>query len=69
MSIMERRPCQGVSLSVPMMVHLPLTYVAHVDTDKVLFKSVLAVILLAVLWPLGFIGYLLTVQLVHTILP
>jgi hypothetical protein len=34
---------------------------AKVDTDVFLFKSLLAVILLAALWPLGFLGYLLTV--------
>jgi hypothetical protein len=33
----------------------------NVDTDAVLFKSLLGVILLAALWPLGFLGYLLTV--------
>ncbi len=61
MSIMERQPCQGVSLSVPRMVHLPLISVLKVDTDVLLFKSLLAVILLTALWPLGFLGYLLTV--------
>ena len=59
MSIMERRSCQGVSRSLPMIVHVPLTYA--VDPDKVLFKSLVAVILLTALWPLGFIGYLVTV--------
>jgi hypothetical protein len=33
----------------------------NVDTDEVLFKSLLGVILLAALWPLGFLGYLVTV--------
>jgi hypothetical protein len=32
-----------------------------VDTDEVLFKLLLGVILLAALWPLGFLGYLVTV--------
>jgi hypothetical protein len=32
-----------------------------VNTDEFLFKSLLAVILLAALWPLGFLGYLVTV--------
>lgn len=32
-----------------------------VDTDALLFKSLLGVVLLAGLWPLGFLGYLLTV--------
>lgn len=32
-----------------------------VDTDVFLFKSLLAVILLNALWPLGFLGYLVTV--------
>lgn len=35
--------------------------VINVDTDALLFKSLLGVILLAALWPLGFLGYLLTV--------
>jgi hypothetical protein len=33
----------------------------NVDTDEVLFKSLLGVILLSALWPLGFLGYLVTV--------
>jgi hypothetical protein len=33
----------------------------NVDTDALLFKSLLGVILLAAIWPLGFLGYLLTV--------
>ena len=33
----------------------------NVDIDALLFKSLLGVIVLAVLWPLGFLGYLLTV--------
>ena len=33
----------------------------NVDTDAFLFKSLLGVIVLAVLWPLGLLGYLLTV--------
>ena len=31
------------------------------DTDALLFKSLLAVILLTALWPLGFLAYLVTV--------
>lgn len=31
------------------------------DTDVLLFQSLLAVILLIALWPLGFLGYLVTV--------
>lgn len=45
MNIMEPRPAQGYKL----------------DTDVVWFKSLLAVILLTALWPLGFVGYLLSV--------
>ena len=33
----------------------------NVDTDELLFKSLLGVILLAALWPLGLLGYLVTV--------
>ncbi len=33
----------------------------NVNPDELLFKSLLAVILLAALWPLGFLGYLVTV--------
>ena len=33
----------------------------NVDTDMVLFKSLLAVILLTAVWPLGFLGYLVSV--------
>jgi hypothetical protein len=32
-----------------------------IDTDLLLFKSLLAVVLLTALWPLGFVGYLVTV--------
>lgn len=45
MNIMEPRPAQGYKL----------------DTDVVWFKSLLAVILLTALWPLGFVGYLSSV--------
>jgi len=33
----------------------------HVDTDKLLLKVLLGVVLLAALWPLGLLGYLVTV--------
>jgi hypothetical protein len=33
----------------------------NVDTDVLLFKSLFAVIILTALWPLGLLGYLLTV--------
>jgi hypothetical protein len=39
----------------------PLMDLISIDTDVVLFKSLLAVILLSALWPLGFLGYLMTV--------
>ncbi|HKN87650.1 MAG TPA: hypothetical protein VJV04_12380 [Nitrospiraceae bacterium] len=38
-----------------------ITSLINVDTDALLFKSLLAVILLTALWPLGFLGYLVTV--------
>lgn len=33
----------------------------NLDTDVLLFKSLLAIIVLTALWPLGFLGYLVTV--------
>jgi len=41
--------------------HISSVSSIDVDTDALLFKSLLGVILLAALWPLGFLGYLLTV--------
>jgi hypothetical protein len=38
-----------------------LTSLLRVDADVFLFKSLLAVIVLIALWPLGFLGYLVTV--------
>ena len=40
----------------------------NVDTDVLLFKSLLAVVLLTALWPLGFLGYLVTVYGGHILL-
>jgi hypothetical protein len=44
-----------------MSTHINIMSLINVDTDEVLFKALLGVILLAALWPLGFLGYLLTV--------
>jgi hypothetical protein len=33
----------------------------NMDSDVLLFKSLLVLILLAALWPLGLLGYLITV--------
>ena len=38
-----------------------LTSLLKVDTDVFLLKSLLTVIVLIALWPLGFLGYLVTV--------
>jgi hypothetical protein len=38
-----------------------VTTLLKIDTDLFLFKSLLAVILLTALWPLGLLGYLVTV--------
>jgi hypothetical protein len=38
-----------------------LTSLLNVDTDVFLLKSLLAVIVVIALWPLGFVGYLVTV--------
>jgi hypothetical protein len=38
-----------------------VTYLLNFDTDVFLFKSLLAVIVLIALWPVGFLGYLVTV--------
>ena len=40
--------------------------VINVDTDKLLFKSLLGTIILAGVWPLGLLGYLMTVYGVRT---
>jgi hypothetical protein len=47
------------------MPSIALEYLINIDTDVVLFKSLLAVILLTALWPLGFLGYLVTVYGAH----
>jgi hypothetical protein len=46
---------------VYMSTDIKIMSLINVDTDEVLFKSLLGVILLAALWPLGFLGYLVTV--------
>lgn len=38
-----------------------LTSLLNIDTDVFLLKSLLAVIVLIALWPLGLLGYLVTV--------
>ena len=38
-----------------------LTCLLNIDSDLFLFKSFLAVIVAIALWPLGFVGYLVTV--------
>jgi len=38
-----------------------LTALLNIDTDVFLLKSLLAVIVVIALWPLGFVGYLVTV--------
>ena len=38
-----------------------VTYLLNLDTDVLLFKSLVAVIVLIALWPLGFLGYLVSV--------
>jgi hypothetical protein len=40
---------------------LRLTSLVNIDTDLFLLKSLLAVIVVIALWPLGFVGYLVTV--------
>jgi len=50
--------------SLPYVVSHPfscLTALVNIDTDLFLLKSLLAVIVVIALWPLGFIGYLVTV--------
>ena len=50
--------------SVPYVVSHPfsrLTALLNIDTDLFLLKSLLAVIVVIALWPLGFVGYLVTV--------
>lgn len=39
-----------------------------IDTDRVLFKALFAVVLLSVVWPLAFIGYLVTVYGPHVLI-
>ena len=39
-----------------------------IDTDRVLFKALFAVVLLSVVWPLVFIGYLVTVYGPHVLI-
>lgn len=58
-TIMERLICQRLYVSrfrVPTLLSIP-----SVDTDLLLFRSLLAVIVVAAVWPLAFVGYLLTV--------
>jgi hypothetical protein len=38
-----------------------VTYLLNLDTDVLLFQSLVAVIVLIALWPLGFLGYLVSV--------
>ena len=38
-----------------------LMHLLNLDTDVLLFKSLLVIIVLTALWPLGFLGYLVTV--------
>jgi hypothetical protein len=50
--------------SLPYVVSHPfsrLTALPNIDTDLFLLKSLLAVIVVIALWPLGFVGYLVTV--------
>lgn len=44
-----------------MLKRVTMLSLIHVDTDKLLFKVLLGVVLLAALWPLGLLGYLVTV--------
>ena len=44
-----------------MSTEISIMSLINVDTDVFLFKSLLAVILLIALWPLGLLGYLVTV--------
>jgi hypothetical protein len=39
----------------------PLRSLINIDTNAVLFQALLGVILLTALWPLGLLGYLVTV--------
>jgi hypothetical protein len=44
-----------------MLKRVTMLSLIHVDTDKLLLKVLLGVVLLAALWPLGLLGYLVTV--------
>jgi hypothetical protein len=39
-----------------------------IDSDRILFKALFAVVLLSVVWPLAFIGYLVTVYGPHVLI-
>jgi hypothetical protein len=39
-----------------------------IDSDRVLFKALFAVVLLSAVWPLAFIGYLLTIYGPHVLI-
>lgn len=39
-----------------------------IDSDRVLFKALFAVVLLSVVWPLAFVGYLVTVYGPHVLI-
>jgi len=40
----------------------------NIDSDRILFKALFAVVLLSVVWPLAFIGYLVTVYGPHVLI-
>jgi hypothetical protein len=44
-----------------MLRNITMLSLIDVDTDKLLFNVLLGVIALAALWPLGLLGYLVTV--------
>jgi hypothetical protein len=39
-----------------------------IDSDRVLFKALFVVVLLSAVWPLAFIGYLLTIYGPHVLI-
>jgi hypothetical protein len=39
-----------------------------IDSDRILFKTLFAVVLLSAVWPLAFIGYLLTIYGPHVLI-
>jgi hypothetical protein len=39
-----------------------------IDSDRILFKALFAVVLLSVVWPLAFVGYLMTVYGPHVLI-